>query len=103
MMQRVIWTVALQAGSVGPARADDGFANTFGSQGGGDGQFTFPAAVAVWYFRGRPIARGVSGLSRLRASRLLLLPIRPERATQPAPASGARNHSLVRPIALRAE
>ena len=64
MMQRLIWAVvALLAGSVGPGRADDGFAYTFGNQGGGDGQFSFPAAVAVWYFRGRPIARGVSDVT----------------------------------------
>jgi hypothetical protein len=47
MMQRLIWAVvALLAGSVGPGRADDGFAYTIGSQGGGDGQLSFPAAVA---------------------------------------------------------
>src|SRR5215471_18444909 len=63
-MQRLIWAVvALLAGSVGPGRAD-GFAYTFGSQGGGDGHFSFPAAVAVWYFRGRPIARGGRGRDR---------------------------------------
>jgi hypothetical protein len=82
MMQRLIWAVvALLAGSVGPGRADDGFAYTFGSQGGGDGQFSFPAAVAVWYFRGRPIARGVSDRSRLRRLTYALRSIRPKHAT----------------------
>jgi len=81
MMQRLIWAVvALLAGSVGPGRADDGFAYTFGSQGGGDGQFCFPAAVAVWYFRGRPIARGVSVLCALATSACERRWIGPKRA-----------------------